>query len=330
MFNIHELSELIYRNTIEDVDYLTHRSMVVVGNNSTGKSTLIKELLSKVLGEKREEFYYIDSQNRVVTNSARTELSVRYSKFSVLEILDTRFNAGYFSKEDVFDPTYSGGVVTFSELMADLDAYNVLLNNFMQCDLKKGSLMRDDSLIGGNETLFYKDSVEIGSISSSEAAKIRLVMEINYAKTKGCKVVIIDEFDDHFDTENMVSFMSKLKKFYQELRFVFVIHNFEAIVRLNGFDAIIYNNEMTAPVDILLLDCDDISELGQVYKIRSRYIGEKRESEVFLAECVSDIVKLGKVSEKNVEKLVHTEREALNSKERVLFDYIVEHTGDEG
>lgn len=330
MFNINELSELIYRNTIEDIDYLTHRSMVVVGNNSTGKSTLIKELLSKVLGEKREEFYYIDSQNRVVTNSARTELSVRYSKFSVLTILDTRFNVDYFSKEDVFDPTYSGGVVTFSELMADLDAYNVLLNNFMQCDLKKGSLMRDDSLIEGNETLFYKDSIEIGSISSSEAAKIRLVMEINYAKTEGCKVVIIDEFDDHFDTENMVSFMSKLKEFYSELRFVFVIHNFEAIVRLNGFDAIIYNNEVTAPVDILLLDCDDISELGQVYKIRSRYIGEKRESEVFLSECVSDIVKLGKVNEKNMEKFVHTERETLNSKERVLFDYIVEHTGDEG
>lgn len=329
MFNIHELSELIYRNTIEDVDYLTHRSMIVVGNNSTGKSTLIKELLSKVLGEKREEFYYIDSQNRVVTNSARTELSVRYSKFSVLTILDTRFSADYFAKEDVFDSTYSGGVVTFSELMADLDAYNVLLNNFMQCDLKKGSLMRDDSLIEGNETLFYKDSIEIGSISSSEAAKIRLVMEINYAKTEGCKVVIIDEFDDHFDTENMVSFMNKLKEFYSELRFVFVIHNFEAIVRLNGFDAIIYNNEVTAPVDILLLDCDDISELGQVYKIRSRYIGEKRESEVFLSECVSDIVKLGKVSEKNMEKFVHTERETLNSKERVLFDYIVEHTGDE-
>ena len=303
---------------------------MVVVNNSTGKSTLLKELLSKVIKERRNEFYYIDSQNRVVANSSRTELSIRYSKFDIQTIIKTRFNVDYFAKEDVFDATYSGGVATYSELMADIEAYNELFNNFFSCDLKKDSLMKEDSLIEGNETLFYKNSIEIGAISSSEAAKIRLIMEINYASNLGCKVVIIDEFDDHFDTENMISFMNKLKEYYSGLRFVFVIHNFEAIVRLSGFDAIIYNNEMTAPVGILLLDCDDITELGQVYRIRSRYIGKKKESEVFLAECISDIVKCGKVNEKNKASILLIERETLNSKERILYDYIMEHARNEG
>lgn len=330
MFNIQELAELIYEKTVTDADYFVHKSMVVVGNNSTGKSTLLKELLSKVIEEGNDEFYYIDSQNRVVTNSSRAELSIRYSMFDVQTILKARLNVDYFAKEDVFDTSYSGGVASFSELMADVEAYNVLFNNFFPCDLKKDFLMKEDSFIEGNETLFYKDSVEIGAISSSEAAKMRLVMEINFARNLGCKVVIIDEFDDHFDTENMISFMNKLKEFYSELRFIFVIHNFEAIVRLSGFDAIIYNNEETAPVDILLLDCDDITELGQVYKIRSRYIGKKKTSEILLSECITDIVKLGKVNDKNKEKILHIERESLNSKERILYDYIMEHTRDEG
>lgn len=329
MFNIQELADLIYEKTVADAEYFVHKSMVVVGNNSTGKSTLLKELLARVINEGSNEFYYIDSQNRVVANSSRAELSIRYSRFDIHTILKTRFNVDYFAKEDVFDTTYSGGVATYSELMADIDAYNALFNNFVSCDLKKDTIMKEDSFIEGNETLFYKDSIEIGSISSSEASKIRLIMEINYASNLGCKVVIIDEFDDHFDTENMISFMSKLKEYYLELRFVFVIHNFEAIVRLSDFDAIIYNNEMTAPVDILLLDCDDITELGQVYKIRSRYIGKKKSTEVFLSECISDIVKSGKINEKNKEEVFRINRETLNSKEKILYDYIVEHTGDE-
>lgn len=329
MFNIQELAELIYEKTLADADYFLHKSMVVVGNNSTGKSTLLKELLSKVIKDGSDKFYYIDSQNRVVANSSRTELSIRYSMFDIQTILKTRFNVDYFSKEDVFDATYAGGVVTFSELIADVEAYNSLFNNFFCCDLKKNALMKEGSLIEGNETLFYKDSLEIGSVSSSEAAKMRLVMEINYAKILGCKAVVIDEFDDHLDTESMISFMTKLKEYYSELRFVFVIHNFEALVRLDGFDAIIYNNEATAPVDILPLDCDDITELGEVYKIRSRYIGKKKESEIFLSECVSEIVKTGNVKEKNKKAILHMERRTLNAKERILYDYITERMGDE-
>ena len=329
MFNIQELAELIYEKTINDLNYFVHRSMVVVGNNSTGKSTLLKELLNKIIIEGNDKFYYIDAQNRVVTNSTKAEFSVHYSEFSVRTILTTRFKPDYFAKEDVFDATYSGGVVTYSELMSDLNTYNKLFNNFMSCDLKKGLLMRRDSFIEGNDTLYYKDNIDIGSISSSEAAKIRLIMEINYANNQECKVVIIDEFDDHFDTENMISFMNKLQEYYSKLRFIFVIHNFEAIVRISGFDAIVYNNEKTSPVKIISLDCDDITELGQVYRIRSRYIGKKKSSEVLLSECISELIKCGKIDEKNRKKILLIEREKLNSKEKILYDYIVEHTEDE-
>lgn len=329
MFNIQDLAELIYKKTITGTNYFVHKSMVVVGNNSTGKSTLLKALLSKIINEGSDKFYYIDAQNRVVINSSKTEFSIRYSEFDVRTILATRFRPDYFAKEDVFDTTYSGGVVTFSELMSDLNVYNKLFKNFMSCDLKRGSLLRDDSFIEGNDTLFYKDDIDIGSISSSEAAKIRLIMEIHYANNQGCKAVIIDEFDDHFDTENMISFMSKLKEYYSKLRFIFVIHNFEALVRLSGFDAIVYNNEKTTPVEVLSLDCNDITELGQVYKIRSRYIGKKNSSEVFLSECISDLVKCGKINEKNRKKILSTDREDLNAKERILYDYIMEHTEDE-
>lgn len=239
MFNIRELAQLLYDRTLTDTEFLSHRNMVVVGNNSTGKSTLLKVLLDKIIENNNEEFYYLDSQNRIVIERLEENLSVRYSDFDVRTIINARRDVNYFAKADVFTKDYSGGAVTFSELMADIHTYNILIKKFMPVTLNKGSMLKQKSFIGGSETIYVNDKIDIGSISSSEASKIRLIMEINYAASRGCKVVIIDEFDDHFDSDNMVSFIKKLIDNFDKLRFVFVIHNFEVLVRLNSMDAVI-------------------------------------------------------------------------------------------
>ena len=83
--------------------------------------------------------------------------------------------------------------------------------------------------------VIINNSYEIASISSSEQAKMRIVMEVMIAKEKDCKVVIIDEFDSHFDSEGMVSFLAQLVEKFNEIRFIVIIHNYEVLVNINDF-----------------------------------------------------------------------------------------------
>lgn len=324
------LSNIIYTNTLQDKRFFCHKNIIIAGNNSSGKSTLIKQILRKVRENKCKEFYYIDSQNRVVMDSTNNRLDVCYADFILTSIINTRSDPDFFSKKDVFDKRCSGGIATYAELTNNLEKYNELFNVFIPgIMLTKDSLLNEDTIIGGTDTIKVNGRYNISDLSSSEAAKMRLIMEINYANSLDCKAVIIDEFDDHFDSENMISFMETLVEYFAQMRFVFVIHNFEILVRINGMDAVIYNNEKTSPDEIWVVDCDDITELGQIYRIRSQYIGKKRSDEILLSSCVSDIVKKGKISDENNTKYKNLNRVELNAKERILFDYIREHAQDE-
>ena len=153
-------------------------------------------------------------------------------------------------------------------------------------------------------------------------------MEVNNAFENNCKLVIIDEFDSYFDPTNLVGFLEKLQLTYPVLRFLVVIHDFSLLVRLNKMTAVVYNNDKTAPAEIFYLDCDDVTEIGQVHKIRTRYIGRQNYEEILLSECVANIVKNGRLTDEHIDKLRFIKREKLNAKEKILFDYIVEYRHD--
>lgn len=325
MYNIQEAAEEIYDKINYNQNFVAHNSLVIVGDNTSGKSSLLKLLLEKADEEDREDIYYIDALNRIVVDVKEQKRDVTYSKYSVKEILKTRIQPHFFSNEDVFVDGARGGMVTFSELCKDENyrVYNELFNLFFKCCIEKRT--EYDLLESEEENLFY-NGIEINKISSSEAARIRLIMETNYAAVSKCKVVIIDEFDSHFDTDTLVGLINQMIEVFNDLRFIFVIHNFEVLVRLNNIDALIYNNDATAQLDLRMIDCNDITELGQLYKIRSRYMGARTEQEKLLSECVSEIVKKGNLTEEKKKILIEINRETLNSKCRVLYDYVVEST----
>ena len=179
------------------------------------------------------------------------------------------------------------------------------------------------SIINGSEMLSINGK-NIDSLSSSRAAIIRLIMEIEYAKNCGCKMVIIDEFDNCLDPDNQIKLISQFCSYYPNLRFIFVIHDFALLVQLSDIDAIIYNPK-TAALDINIIDCNDITTIGEVERIRAKYIGVRDEKERFLSNCVSEYLKKGKLSDKSIEFIKNTNRDDLNIKNRILYDYILEH-----
>ena len=324
MYSIETVAEEIYLSVLNDTATFNHKNIVVVGDNASGKTTLVKLLLEKVKKEECSACYFIDSLNRIVYGAEdRNQVTdIRYSDYSPLEILKERSLGTYLSKEDIFPKANKGSLVTYSELIGNKEKYENLFNKFFECKLDMGSILGKGSIIGGNEILTVNGRT-INSLSSSEAAKIRIIMEIEYASACECKVVIIDEYDNSLDPDNQIKFMTQLMHNYPQLRFIFVIHNFALLVQLSEMDAVIYNNPDTAPIDINVIDCDDITAIGEVNRIRTKYIGIKDKDEIFLSNCVSECIKNGKIADEHKNILIEVDRGTLTMKNRILYDYLV-------
>lgn len=328
MYNIDDVAENIYQSVVNDTKIYCHDSIIVVGDNRSGKTTLLSSLLGKI-AENNNDFYFIDSPNRVVYGSEvkNQESEIRFSDFSPWDILKERKSKSFMSKEDIFPKGNKGYLVTYSELSGNTKEYEKIFNSFFKCKIERKSLLGEDSFISGNSILAINNTY-IDNLSSSEAAQIRIIMETEYAKQCECKMVIIDEFCNSLDPDNQVDFASKLKDNYPELRFVFVIHDFSLLVRLSGFDAVIYNNANTSPVPISMLDCNDIKSIGEVNRIRSRFISDIDEYQKFFAHCISEYFKTGKMSDESKEHLNEIKPETLTIRNHILYDYLMEQCNE--
>ncbi len=330
MYNLQEITKGIYDAIIGRKRFFEHGSMLIVGNNSLGKTQLVKGLLNKAVKDNRKDFYYIDPQNRNVIESTDNLALVGYKDFTIEDILKSRMKKAFFTKKDIFDEHYSGGVVTFSELLSDLDKYNMLFGKFMDIHLSKKDSV--DSMIGGSTTIRINDSYNIEELSNSESAKMRILMETDYANEMDCGVVIIDEFDSHFDSDNMIKFIGQLQEKYKRIRFIFVIHNAETLVNIQGMDVILFNNSYGTDMrngTVLILDSDNITQLGEIHRIRSKYIGDVRESEWLLNQCVSDIVKKKTIRKESLDKFRKLDYQMLSTKEKIVYSYIEEVLSNE-
>ncbi len=327
---IDKVANEIYDSVIQDKHFKSHNDIVVVGENATGKTTLLKRILALASKNNTSYFYYIDSLNRVVSGSEvkRQESTFCYDDFTTQQVLNDRIKDSFFSKEDIFVNGITGAQITYSELAKNLSDYEELFSNFFPCNLSIGSALGKESIISGTEIIRVND-VDINALSSSEASKIRLIMEINYAAKNHCKMVVIDEFDDHFDSDSLVSFIEQLKHYFVKMRFLFVIHSYEVLVQLSKMDGIICYNPKSIPTALTIVDCDNITEIGQISKIRARYITSKDNEELFLASCVTTCVKDGSLSNEQKQELLKMKRDALNSKKRILYDYVKGYLKDE-
>lgn len=314
--------------TQEKVD--KENNWLIVGSNSTGKTMLISMVLNLIEENRSNEIYYIDPQNRTVINQEiEGGYSYQLKNISSLEILLNRKLDNNFTKQDVFNTQLSGGAVAFAELVKRFDFYKEVLEKFLgkTIECKEPKIESEDFLNQLVEEkkrsqIYIDDKVEIAKISNSEAAKMRLIMEIMLAKEKNCKSVIIDEFDSHFDNVTMVEFMNQITVEFNNIRFLFVIHNFESLVQIWNMKAILFNVKCSPGTFEHIINTNDISQIGDAYRSFNKYLGKKRKTEIILSDYLAFFMENDKLLDTQIIELQKMDRKNLNKREKIIYDYL--------
>lgn len=318
--------EKIYDGTKNGM-FFSHRNLVIVGDNSSGKTIILVGLLARIIAENRADCYYIDSKNRVLFDK-NEDLEFKYERFTPFKILTARAKKDNIAKKDIFPDELSGALISYNELLSDISKYSALSQEFIDKSFSIEEENKNEKNILtkmiNKRKIIVDDNQEIQSLSSSEAAIMRIVMEIEYAVSEQnkCKTIIIDEFDTHLDSNRMILFMDQLVEKYAKIQFIFVIHNLIDLVNISAMDALLLCTEGTTETYIREIDCDDITEIGQVERIKSKIIGKKRAEEILLDKCVNSIVKNGKIDEKLAAEYQLLDYQSLTAKEKILHEYV--------
>lgn len=330
MINPKEIGNFLYEAVSSNRDFLNYRNIVLVGNNSVGKTQSLKALFSIVKEKKDKSIYYIDSQNRVITDNSIGEntISKIFADFDVLEIIEARTNEKNMAQHDVFSEYESGPITVISELIQNIEEYSVLLKNTIGISLSIMENTPVNTLLAEMVEASKREQIvvnntnqQIESLSSSEASKIRIIMEVHNAYLNNCKAVVIDEFDIHFDNDQISQFINIIVCAFPDMRFIFVIHDPETLVNIRDMDALVYNIDGENGIH-KVINTNDIQEIAQIHRLRSKYLGKKGESCVILEECVAQIIENGSINDEMVSKYNLVEEDKLTSKERVWYSYI--------
>lgn len=309
-------------------NFYKHKSLILIGENAIGKSKLIKELVNQSLKKENKTIYYIDPLNRILSedvNGGNTAVAKKMESLELDEIVSHRLKKGIFTRKDEFSDGNPGSAVALTAIKDDIQGdkhYCNLFRDFWNMELESATV--GDGMLT-YDTVKVKNGGEIQDLSSSESAKLRLLLEVDFAvNSLSVDTIIIDEFDEFFSEETLVEFVSKLLSYYSSTKFILVIHSLTSIVAMNDIDLALICDEHGASIyenSVNFMDAANIREIGQIEKIKSAMVSVLRE-ETELEELIAHYVDFGNLTEEEKIFVGNIKRDELCPKEKIFYDYL--------
>lgn len=254
---LNDISENILKGNLRYAD------TIIVGDNSSGKSLLLRLLLYK-MGE-IDEVYFIDAVNRGfdVSKVIEDNQKLSYNK----AIVKTRIQENYFNLEDSFN--------CYGTLTERIEQIYYLFEEELQelfCELT-GERFK----IAGNGILGEVDFENgRGTLSSGYQAIVRIFLELLYYQKK-CIVdkqlsratVIIDELDEFLSPGYARKIFPFLKKKFCQMDFVITTHSCDVVVASQNANLVILENS-----EVEVVDVNDYQSISEVQMIFDRIFGE--------------------------------------------------------
>lgn len=294
---MNELSDMILKHKLQ------YDNTIIIGNNSSGKSELLKSILLKAGSE---NWYLIDSVNRYFSIGQIFKMSGAASKLQFSKkIIEHRLMADNYNLKDTF---YYMGVPTSIEnfYFEFEDSIKDLMQQFLGVEL---TVVQSE--VGYK---VYLDNVE-SSLSSGYQALMRIFMEMEYiSRTMKNGFVIIDEIDEFLFAYNSANILGFIRQKYSDFSFIVTTHSADLIANAKEANIILLSESTYE-----LLDAGDFNSVSQVYNIfdsvfvKTRDIDEGEKVDTCLRRLLNNKVagiwketdqkELGLIKELNLSKV---------------------------
>lgn len=295
---------------------LKYSNTIIVGDNSSGKSEILKELLIN----QEKEYYFIDCVNRIFNYekaSKADELEETYKS-----VLRNRLNEKNFNLLDTFD-LYKTGTGFIEEVYFNYNKeLRKMLKDFLNIDFQIS--IEEHKIIGDQKVL--DTDVGIKKLSSGYQAIIRLFLELIYFENSlesdvSSPVVVIDEINEFLSTKNEERILPFLINRFPNMIFVVTTHSADVVASSIDCNIIVLSEN-----NYECLDGNDFSSVTDVREIFEKIYNLSGESEMEDIEITLRNLLNSKISETWIEveekKLESIDETRLTNSQKLILNQI--------
>ena len=252
---------------------LKYADTIIIGDNSSGKSRLLRMLVEKA-GD-TDSVYFIDAVNRGFDVTKVTN-DIRESDYK-RTIINTRIQEEYFNIEDSFN-CYGTVTERIEEMYYPLE--DKLQGLFESLTEERFYIVKGDVL---GEVQFKEGRA---LLSSGYQAIVRILMELLYYQEKCVKakrlervVVIIDELDEFLSPGYARKIFSFLKENFPEMELVITTHSCDLIVGAQNANLVVLDKSGYEVIDVN--DYQSVSEVqivfDRIFGVHSRHVSKTED-----------------------------------------------------
>lgn len=267
-----EYDDTKYKKLVELIvgDELKYGDCIIIGDNSSGKSWLLSEIVKKTIKKRSKGIYFIDAVNRgfapfyIINGHVKKKPDL-----SSEEVVRFRLKEEYFNVQDSFSPTKTG--------TEKVEEFYPWYEQRVQ-ELFKGLTNESFSIVddfGLGEVVF--DNNVVGLLSSGYQALVRIFLELLYFEESNSAtevkkpIVVIDEIDEFLSPRISSRIWHFLKEKFPEFRLVVSTHSADVVIGAEKANIITLDGN-----EFETLDAGDYSTTSEISIVFDRVFGDKR------------------------------------------------------
>lgn len=295
---------------------LKYGDSVIIGENSCGKSLLLRLLVQKA--GKTDSIYFLDAVNRGfdVGKVVRETKKPAYKR----TIIDTRIQDDFFNLKDSFN---CFGTMTERIEQIYYPYEEKLQDLFEKLTDERFRLIPGD-VFGEVE---FKEGRSL--LSSGYQAIVRILLELLYyqdkcVEEKGIEsaVVIIDELDEFLSPGYAYKIFPFLKEQFPQMDFIVTTHSGDLVAGAQNANLIVLDEKGYEVMDIN--DCQSISEVQIIFdRVFGGHMPQASETENILRRLFNNKINQA-WTEGDQRQLEELKRENLTASQQLIYKQILE------
>lgn len=310
-FGLEKIDDIVKKIYEKELPYA---DSVVIGDNSSGKTMLLKLFIERV--ESHENIYFIDAVNRGfdVKKLSKIKEKPEYKK----TILETRLRETYFNLLDSFN---CYGTLTERIEMLYLLYEKEVQSLFYELTNDKFEVIYGDMR---GEVDFEEGR---GLLSSGYQAIIRILLELIYYQDMAVEKrqmqyawIVIDELDEFLSPRYSANFLQFLRRKFPWGKWLITTHSCDLVAHTQDANLVVLENGSCEVIDIN--DYSSVSEVQIIFgRLFSVLPNEEPQSNIILRRLLNN--KMNHAwGQSDEECLKQIEKQDLTASQKIIINEI--------